>query len=259
MSVAKSVTITLAVLALAGATLFGVDRYGRGSRSFGSVGALTDSRVPKFLVDTPQDAYRVWKAAGARGRQVLFISGRWERLPDDGIDQDIPMSRPYPLRLFQIAEVQESRYLGAANFLYVAALNGMARSIVALLSAPGYAEMREAARSSKYGRVGANEVYLPHQGYPRWFTDAEHFRGEREPVLLYVAAPYFREGSPDELFRQLQAQRLQSDCIILCRWGADPSPGSRELAGLQRFAHLIGMPAAPRAAAGPAPAAGRER
>ena len=255
MSVAKNLTIAAVTVLLALATLFSLERYGRGNRSFGSVGGLTDSRVPKFLVATPQDAYRIWKSAGASGRSVLFVSGRWEELEASETEVDPPMSRPYPLRLYRIARVLEQEHLSAANFLHVAGLNGIARRIVALLPERGYAEMRQAAGASKNGRITGDQVYLPRQGFPRWFTSAARFRGEDEPVLLYVSAAYFKEASPEELFRHLTSQGVRTDCIILCRGAGSADPAGPEQAGLNRFAALLGMVAPPLAGAGSGAAA----
>jgi hypothetical protein len=233
--------ITAATLVLALATLSGVERYGRGSRSYGSVAEL-DRGAARFLVDTPVEAYRLWKEAGACGRLVLVVADRW-RLPEPGeLEPPLPMSRRYPVALYRIAEVMEREYLSAANFLQVAALNGMARSTSALLSEGGYAEMLQLARAAGNGCVADGELSLPQQGYQRRFTTAAGFRGEPEPVLLYVSAGYFRQGRPEELFRLLKSRGVLSDCVILCRETGDPAVSDQQRAALLRFAALAGIP-----------------
>ena len=236
-----SLAISAVVVLIAVLTVIGVDRYGKGSRTFGYVGTLQDPQVAKFLVDRPEEAYRLWKGRGVRGRSVLFVSDQWEKLTVDEINIDPPMSRPYPLQLYRIPEVQEQQHLSGSTFLYVASLNGIARRIVAVLDDAGYAHMLEAARSAKNSSISGGETYITHEGFPRWFTTASGFKGSSEPVLLYLSAAYFRTGDPDRLFQQLSAKGLRSDCIILCKKSGDPGIGGKELERLRRFAQLVGL------------------
>jgi hypothetical protein len=241
MKVTSNLAIVGGVALLAVATLFGLDAYGKASRSAGYAGALNDPRVARYLVDTPEEAYRIWKQRRVHGRSLLFVAGRWVRLPVEEIVDNPPLSRPYPLTLYRIPEVQEEQRLNARTFLYLAALNGIARRIVAILDESGYAEMREVAGAAKNSRLGAREVYLTHEGFPRFFTTAGGFRASEEPVLFYLDASYFQTGDPDELYRRLTAGGIKSDCVVLCANRGDGTVGERGRQGLARFARLIGL------------------
>jgi hypothetical protein len=229
--------VLVAVLALAA-----LDHYGRRARVFGSAGPIDSPEIAKSMVSSSPEAYRAWKQSGFRGRTVISVADKWEKIEIADLN-DVPLvSRPYPLELYQIALYEEQRGVTSGNFLYVAALNGIARRIIAILPQSGFDERLNAARSAKEKKISEYEIYLPHQGFPRWFTTAAHFSGAQEPALLYINASYFRTAEPGELYRQLKASGLMTDFIILCK-GADNSGVTRaELERLYQFSRLIGMP-----------------
>ena len=225
---------------LAVAALFLLDRNCRYARVYRSIGAIDSPGVERYLVDSSMDAYRIWRSDGFRGRTILFVANRWERLDKDDIQMDPPMSRRYPLQLYKIADLLEQTRLNERNFLFVAAVNGITRRIVAILPQQGFNEMKETALSAKNSRIGTGEIYVTHQGFPRWYTTGTAFKGEQEPVLLYISASYFRDAQPEDLFRQLMAAKLRSDCIILCRCKGDDRITKQETDRLGRFANLLG-------------------
>lgn len=240
MSAAKCWGITAAVLLLAVAVSLGLTHYGRASRSYRAATPVDRPGEARFLTDSPQEAYRLWRAAGFRGRLVLYLADRWQRLDPAEVQDNPPMSRPYPLSLYRIPEVLERERLSAATFLYLAALNGTTRGILALLSEPGYQEMRRAAAGSKFGRVFAGRVSLPHQGFPRSFVNAAGLARQPEPLLVLVAASYFKGSTPEELLALLSGRGVTSDCLVLCRMVGDPEVGPVERERLERFARLVG-------------------
>lgn len=235
--------ITTVAIALALAlTVTLLDRYGRAARVFARVGGIDDRSVARHLVATPRDAYGIWKEMGLKGRTILFISDAWERLDVSNVG-DIPLSRAYPLKLYHIPTVMEEKGLNDSNFLYVAALNGIAREIVAILSPEGFRQMTEMARQANNKRITPTEVYLTHQGFPRWFTTGEHFRGPGEPLLVYVSASYFKNAEPELLLQQLRASGIRTDCIVLCEVAENDRVTALEREKLHRFARLLGMAA----------------
>ncbi|KAF0220986.1 MAG: hypothetical protein FD174_699 [Geobacteraceae bacterium] len=248
------IAVSVAIVVAAILVVVLLDRYGRNARTYGAVGAIDSPQVVRMVVESPLDAYAFWKQQGFKGRTILLIADAWERL---GIvnQADIPSARPYPLRLYHIPTTFEREKLSPANFLYVAALNGITRRVVAILSQPGYDDMAAMAQRATEARIGAGELYLPHQGFPRWFTTLARFRGEKEPVLLYVNASYFRTVEPEDLYRQLKASGVATDAVILCRGGEDNRLTNLERAKLERFARLIGIPAAKNDSPAAAPAA----
>ncbi|GFO70105.1 hypothetical protein GMLC_36840 [Geomonas limicola] len=234
-----SLTACLSLVVLFVLALYGLNAYGVSTRHAGPAGSIGRARAVTHLLQNPTDAYALWKEAGYRGRTVVFVSGNWpsfvpgERLPEQ-------MYRAYPLELFNTAQVFEKDSLDRLSFLYVAALNGIARSIVAVLPEEEFARQRQAALKAKDHRILDGEVYFPREGYPRRFSTAARLRAPGEPVLLYVGASYFSAATADELYRQLSTAGLRSDCVVLCAETESQGLGPRAAAELNRFARLIG-------------------
>ena len=220
--------------------LVGLDRFGRSSRVFGTTGTIQAHNIVKKQVDTPKDAYQIWKEAGYRGRTVVSISDRWESFdPDELIPAQ--MFRAFPLQLYNTAKLLEDDSLNGATFLYVASVNRIIRRIAAIVPESEVNRMKEAGRKSKNSRVSDKGVYITRQGFPRWFTTGAKFDGAGEPALLYVGASYFKNAEPEELHRQLSASGLLTDCVILCNETEKETVTQNEIAKLNKFARLIGI------------------
>lgn len=232
------------IVILAAVAFYWLDSYGRNSRVYGRAGLLDDGRVEKIFVATPQEAYLFWKKKGVRGRAVVYVGEKWARF-DPSQYNEPPLYRSYPLKLYNLAQEQERSHLSAENFLYFAALDGVARQINGVLAEPGFSEISAQAQMAKNVRFDKEAIFLTHQGFPRTFSTARHFRAASEPALLYVGAEYFRENEPDELYRQLLRSGLITDFVILCTQAGAGSVSAAERAKLERFAGLIGMKGRP--------------
>jgi len=235
---------SLTVVFLTVATLFGIDSFGRNSRVIGSTGIIHAQNVYRKQVDNPKDAYRIWREAGYRGRTVIFIADRWESF-DPGELIPAQMFRAYPLQLYNTAKLLEDDYLNGTTFLYVASMNKICRRIVAILPESEVDRIGKMAGKSKDYRVSNKGVYVSRQGFPRWYMTGDKFAGVDEPALLYVGASYFKHAEPEELYRQLRASGLQTDCVILSNEAGKDSVTPKEVAKLNKFAQLIGNYAAP--------------
>ncbi|MBT1074220.1 hypothetical protein [Geobacter grbiciae] len=228
------------IVLLAVVVVGGLDRHGRSARIFGTAGALGDPRVEIALTATPQEAFRLWKQRGYKGRTVVFIGEQWKRI-DPSQYFEAPLYRQYPLKLYNLAEKQEREYLSADNILYFADLSGIARQITAVLGKTGFSQLAVQAPQARNVKFRDGEIFMTHHGFPRTFTTAEHFRAGREPVLLYVNADYFRADEPEILLRQLMQSGLTTDCVILCSQTGDTSVSATERTKLERFAGLMRM------------------
>jgi hypothetical protein len=237
----SAIITSAAIFLVAVATFAALDYYGHRVRVYGTVGLIDSPQVAKMIVTTPHEAYLAWKQRGFRGRTVVFVAAKWEKLDVSDFGDTPLAARAYPLNLYKVAAYEEQRGVTSANFLYVAALNGIARRIIAILHQSGFDERLKVARSAKEKKISEYEIYLPHQGLPRWFTTGAHFRGAQEPALLYVSASYFRTVEPEELYRWLKASGLMTDSIILCKEEEDSGITGAELDRLYQFSRLIGM------------------
>ncbi|MDD2851349.1 MAG: hypothetical protein PHY09_05520 [Desulfuromonadaceae bacterium] len=237
----RSITITcvLAIL-LAIITLVGIDHYGRNSRVIGQTGTIQAQNIGKRLVDSPADAYHIWRDAGYQGRTIVYVADRWESF-DPGELIPIQFFRAYPLQLYNTARLLENEYLNGTTLLYVASMNNIIRKIVAVMPENEVGRLAVAARSSKDYRVSSKEVFVSRQGFPRWYTTGVNYTYAGEPVLLFIGASYFKSADPKDLYRQISASGMQMDSIILCNEMGKNSVSSGEIAKLAKFAQLIGV------------------
>jgi hypothetical protein len=239
----RSMITGMIIVVLTAVAIFGIDRFGRNSRVFGRTGTIQAHSIDIKQVDYPEDAYGIWKQAGYRGRTIVYISDRWESF-DPGELIPAQMFRAYPLQLYNTAKLIEDNHLNGVTFLYVAALNKICRRIVAIMPEKEVGRMKDAARGAKDAKASDKGVFVSRQGYPRWFVTAANFRGVGEPALLYIGASYFKTAEPEDLYRQLSASGLKTDCVILCNETGKDSVTPREIDKLNRFARLMGIPTA---------------
>lgn len=231
---------SMLILLISAGAIYGIDRFGRNSRVFGTIGSLQAPTVVKKQVAAPQDAYRLWKEAGYQGRTIVFVADRWESF-DPGELIPSQMFRAYPLQLYNTARLLESDYLNGVTLLYVASMNKICRRIVAILPEGEVDRLKKMARTSKDYQVSEKGIFVSRQGYPRWFTARVTDVNAGEPVLLYIGASYFKHAEPDELYRQLASSGLQTDCVILSTESGKDSVTPAEVSRLNRFARLIGI------------------
>lgn len=222
------------------AVAFGLDAHGRRARVGGAAGSPGAPEAGTVLVKTPLDAYRIWKERGYRGRIVLYVGERWARI--DPNEYNIPpVYRPYPLPLYNLPREREREFLNDDNFLFMAALNGIARRVDAVLAPSGFAEIDAQARKARNVSFGDGRIFLTHNGFPRMFATVATVRSPGEPVLLYVGASYFREGNAPSLVQALNGIGLRTDLVILCAEENDPSLPPAARLELLRFADLAGL------------------
>ena len=220
--------------------LFALDQYGAASRVYGPAVPLSSLQVDKHFVNSPQESYRFWKSRGLKGRIIVYVADQWKRI-DLKQYEDVPLYRPYPLRLFNPSVEKERKFLDDDNFLYMASITGLARQVTAVLSERGYEDITRQAEKAKDVIMHRGDVRLPHYGFPRLFTTAAGLRGPGEPVILFVSASYFRDNEPKDLFRTLSASGIIADYVGLCRERQDDSVSDREREKLVRFAQIMDM------------------
>jgi len=231
--------ISCALLALALAVCVGLDRFGRSARRFGAVRAVGRDPIRPTLVALPEDAYRFWKRQGFHGRTILCLADSWDRLNLKEYAEEDDARRSYPLKVYRFADHFEEKFLDSRNFLYVAALQGIARKIVAVLSPAAFDLARDHAHHAKNARVDAQEVYETHEGFPRWFTTLGGLTPPGEPVLIYVSASMFRSARPEELLAALSRRGVRSDAVLLCSLAGDRTVSDTERRALGDFARLL--------------------
>jgi hypothetical protein len=185
------------------------------------------------VVETPTDAYQVWKKSGYHGRKLLYLAGGWQQIKPADILPQLDYS-PYPLRLFSVVEAMERENLSDASFLFLASYRGILREVRAVLPEAAYAERVQMARISKTGSIGTGEVMITYQGQPRYFTTLRVPPPDGEPPLVLVTAGFLSAHSAEETVRYLAGVR--TDSVLLCTDRDNPAVGDLER---QRFATLL--------------------
>lgn len=216
----------------------GLDRYGRSCRRSGAVGGVSQPPTKRLVVETPIEAYHVWKSSGYHGRKLLYLSGGWQQITPSDILPKLDYS-PYPLRLFSVVDTMERDNLSDASVLFIASYRGILREIRAVLPAAAYLEREQKARSSKTGSVGTGEVMITYQGQARYFTTIQVSPDGGEPHLVLVTADFMTAHSAEEVMRYLAGVR--SDCVLLCVDRTNPAVGDFEQKRLATLARLLGI------------------
>jgi hypothetical protein len=232
--------VVLSVLICTGALLICLasDRYGKGARRFETVEAVGASPCRAVVVDTPTAAFRFWRERGFHGRTILYVGSDWARIDPDEFYTDDPR-RHYPLEVYRLADRMEQEFLDDRTFLFVAAEQGVARRVVAVVSPAAFGQARENARRAKNARVTTDSVYVTYHGFPRWFTTAATLPPPDEPVLLYVAASAFRDSRPEEVLATLRRKGVRTDAALLCTMMGDATVTDDERRDVAEFARLL--------------------
>ena len=216
----------------------GLDWYGRSCRRSGAVGDVTQPPTKRLVVETPIEAYHIWKSSGYHGRKLLYLSGGWQQITPSDILPKLDYS-PYPLRLFSVVDAMERDNLSDGSVLFIASYRGILREVRAVLPAAAYAEREQKARSSKTGSIGTGEVMITYQGQARYFTTLRVIPDGGEPPLVLVTADFMAVHSPEEVMRYLAGVR--TDCVLLCIDRNNPAVGDLERKRLTTLARLLGI------------------
>lgn len=227
-------------LLLLTATLFFLAGFGKGARVTGYAGAPDDPRLAdRFIVDRPEDAYRIWKKRGYRGRVVISFAQRLYFV-EQSESAFIPRTMTFPVRPFNLSKpYEESLY--TRNFLFVAMMTGVAREVIQVLPEQTYAERLKEIHSGEGITVTGTRISSPLVGSPRTITTIPFLPALDEPVLLFISASFFRSYTPEALLRELHKAGLKTDCVVLSGdslFDADVTEEERER--LHVFAKLIG-------------------
>jgi len=222
------------------ATLFFLGGLGERARVVGYAGAPDDPRIAdKFIIDRPEDAYRIWKKRGYRGRVAVSFAQRLYFV-EQGESAFIPRTMIFPVRPFNLSKpYEESLY--TKNFLFVAMMTGVAREVIQVLPEQAFADRLKEVHAGEGITVSETRISSPLLGSPRYVTTIPFLPAMDEPVLLFISASFFRSYTPEALLRELHKAGLKTDCVVLSGnplFDADVTEEERER--LHVFARLIG-------------------
>jgi hypothetical protein len=194
---------TAAIAILSVASFAGMDALGRASR-------VPFQPPPGFagrwgMVEDAAAAYRVWSAAGLRGRRLLVLSGQWSQPRKAG---GRPSSHPG-------AGASDPAGVDANGAVFAAATSGIARRLDVVM--PPRALHRQLVQRLGHKQLVREDRAFRHpfDALERRFSEPDAFTAAPEPVLVLVEASWFAEGGPEDVVTWLQARGVSYDLALL--------------------------------------------
>lgn len=232
----KIYPFSIGIILLSIIVLFSIEGYGRRSRVTGQSCFLNGPKLIKVPVDYPEEAYKLWKKKGFKGRIVVSLSRRLNFvLPEETL---IPARMSFPIKVFNLSNVVEGN-LKAENFLFVSMETGVVREIIHIMPETVFSEKLEYAGKEKGVSITNERIAIPFFGSPRVIATMPFLKPPDEPVLLYVNASFFRDYEPEELLRNLLRIGLKTDFAVLCKSFDDKDVTDRERERLKTFENLL--------------------
>jgi hypothetical protein len=225
-----------ALAALAAATAVAAEVHGRSSRlAFSPPPELRGH--PWAAVSDVAGAFRVWRAAGVRGRWVVVLTGRWSRprdprevlataeeiLASSGAGGDVP------------------EFVDVENALYAAAQLGIVRRFSVAMTPAALARKEEESRAQPDFEPGARggSFGSSFHGLVRRFSTPERLEAPPEPALVLLEPSYLEPGAepPD---RVLSSRGLSFDLALVAL--DDPAATEAQRAAARAFVEAVGAP-----------------
>lgn len=224
-----------ALAALAAAAVVASEAHGRSSRlPFDPPPELRGH--PWASVGDATSAFRVWRAAGVRGRWVVVLTGRWSRPRD-------------PREVLATAEEllaaggrgsQLPDFVDVENALYAAAQVGIARRFSVAMTPGSLARRAEESRAQPdFAPDGGDAFRSPYHGLARRFSTAARLEAPTEPALVLVEPSFFADGgaSPDRVLRE---RGVSFDLALVAL--DDPAATDAQRAAASAFVASVGAP-----------------
>jgi len=229
--------LSAAIIIVAAAVVPAIDVYGRKNRIQGPACILDDLRLNSMTIDRPEDAYRVWKQKGYRGRIVVALGRRLNFVQRDEALSGGAAS--FPVKVPDLVRTSEQG-LRSNNYLLVAMQTGIARKVVSVVPNDVLQEKMATARSTEGASTSAGRIDAPYFGSPRAITALQFLRAPDEPVLLYINASFFRDHEPEDVLAQLGRIGIRTDLVVLCRSLDDDDVTESQRERLRRFGEMLG-------------------
>ena len=170
--------------------LISLDGYGRNSRLTGQSHSINDPQLIKMSVDSPEQAYSLWKLNRFKGRVVVSLSRRLNFVTPDKSSLIPGMS--FPLKVFNLSRSIETD-LRPENFLLVAVETNIAREVIHIVPEMVFYEKLKYAGTEEGVTITEGRIKVTFFGSPRVITTMSSFEPPDEPVLLYINASIFRK------------------------------------------------------------------
>jgi hypothetical protein len=185
---------------------------------------------PWAVVADAADAVRVFEAAGAHGRRLLVLTGRWATL-DQATTEGSPAAG-------------EAERLTPDNAVFSAMKMGVARELSVAMPAPVLAQRLADIRAARGKGITLGEGFFTHpfHGFERRFSLPEALAAGDEPVLVLVEPSFFKAGVSERVDQLLAARGVRVELGLLA--AADPAASREEVERAAALALALEAPSA---------------
>lgn len=176
------------------------------------------------------DAYRVWEAAGVRGRRLVVLTGRWSK------PRNLKERPPAPEEL--AAGSGGGDIVDQDSALFAAAQSGIARRLDVVMP-PSALDRRLAEVAGQKALERSGRAFrLPYEALERRFSAPEAFAAPSETVLVLVEPSWFQEGAPPDPAAWLAGLGARHDLALLAL--DDPAAGDEQRVRARRLGTVLG-------------------
>jgi len=181
----NKITIFMNVLVLTALMFFliWVNNSAQAKRSIPSTGRPNIVRLK-----TQQDIYNTYKLNDLWGVKVLHLN-RFLNMADYAPREEV-RSSPYPIKTGDIRPLYE-KGLDSHNWLYIASISGMVRSVTTVLPGEIFMERSEAFKSDSFFSVRGKTIKGYSYDVPLRIVTLDDLPAINEPVVVNVDAGYF--------------------------------------------------------------------
>jgi hypothetical protein len=180
-------------------------------------------------------AYRALRAAGVRGRRVVFLTGRWSR----------PRSlweRPMAGEQLDALIARERTEVDSDSALFAAARDGIFRSFDVVMPPAALAKhLAEVAGRKELVRLEGG-FSLPYDALERRFTRPDSLVAPLEPVVVVLEPSFFQDGAPARVADWLADRETRFDLAFIALDDAEATDAQRDVArALAASVHAVAL------------------
>lgn len=209
----------------------GAESRGRASRSlFQPREEVGLARIG--MVGSAADAYRIWRAAGLRGRRLVVLTGQWSK------PRNLQKEPPTPEEMAAAQASGDLEFLDARSALFSAGRVGMVRTFDVVMPPAPFSQRLGEVRGQKELAREDGAFRLHFNGMERRFSAPRAFSAPRETVLVLVEPTWFSGGAPADPLAWLSEAGVRWDLALVAL--DDPSARAEERQAALAYAQATG-------------------
>lgn len=192
-----------------------------GAREKRSIPPRREGETPElYRVTSQRDIYEVYKRHGLWGARVVQVN-RFLNMVDYFPREEL-RSAPFPLTTFDVRPLYE-KGLDAHNWLFIAAMTGMARSVLVVLPEEVFRERGEALKATFHAAAPGHSIKGYTYDVPMLVATMNDMPTVDEPVVMNVDAGFFL-GKTDPVTAARMLKERCPDVRLIVLAGSDDEP-----------------------------------